>query len=48
MNLVYFVTPVMTPVECMPQPPVVYYPINNVKYRFPVPVIYSTPPVAVL
>lgn len=48
MASVFFVTPMMIPIECQPQPPVIYYPIKNVTFRFPIPVFYSTPPAAVL
>jgi len=50
MSYVYFAKPIYTPMEFLPpnQLPVVYFPLNNVRYRFPVPVLYSNPPPAVL
>jgi hypothetical protein len=50
MSFVYFVRPIYAAVEYAPQsyPPVVYYPINNMTFRFPVPVLYSTPPPMIL
>ena len=50
MGYVFFVTPVYTPVFYPPtaQPPVVYYPTKTVSYKFPIPMVYSTPPPAVL
>ena len=50
MSYVYFVTPIYTPVFYPPtaQPPVVYYPTKTVTYKFPIPMLYSTPPPAIL
>ncbi|HUK49423.1 MAG TPA: hypothetical protein VLV18_00185 [Terriglobales bacterium] len=48
MSMVYFVTPVMMPAEVQRPQPILYYPINYFAYRFPVPVLYPTPPIAVL
>jgi hypothetical protein len=48
MSMVYFVTPVMMPAEAQRPQPVLYYPLNYFAYRFPVPVLYPTPPIAVL
>jgi hypothetical protein len=50
MSYVYFVRPIYAPIIYPPTtcPPLVYYPLNNVTYRFPVPVLYSTPPGNVL
>jgi hypothetical protein len=48
MNYVYFAAPIMVPIECQPQPPLVFYPVNNVRFRFPIPVQYAPPPVAIL
>jgi len=48
MSYVYFAAPIMVPIECQPQPPVVFYPVNYVRFRFPIPVQYSPPPVAIL
>ena len=50
MSFVFFVRPIYTPFEFQPMapPPVVVYPVNNVKFQFPIPVLYSAPPAAVL
>jgi hypothetical protein len=48
MSMVYFVTPVMMPAETQRPQPVFYYPLNYLAYQFPVPVLYPTPPIAVL
>jgi len=50
MSFVFFVAPIHAPVlypPAMPLP-VVYAPVNNVTYRFPIPLLYSSPPPAVL
>jgi len=47
-SMVYFVTPVMMPAEAQRPQPVLYYPLNVMMYRFPVPVQYPAPPIAVL
>ena len=50
MGYVFFVTPIYTPVFYPPtaQAPVVYYPTKTVSYKFPIPMLYSTPPPAIL
>jgi hypothetical protein len=48
MDYVYFVSPLMMPAECQKPPPMLYYPVKPAMYRFPIPVWYSDPPIAVL
>jgi len=48
MEFVYYAAPIMVPIECQPQPPLVFYPVKNIKFRFPIPVQYAPPPVAIL
>ena len=48
MSYVFFAAPLMAPVEYQRGPPVAYLPFNNVVFRFPIPVMYTTPPVAIL
>jgi hypothetical protein len=50
MAFVYFVSPIYTPMLYPPisQYPVVYYPVKSSTYRFPIPVMYSSPPPAIL
>jgi hypothetical protein len=50
MSLVYFVTPIMAAVEYAPQPnpPMIYYPAKIMTFKFPIPLLYSTPPPAIL
>jgi hypothetical protein len=47
-SYVYFVTPLMMPAEAQRPQSVFYYPLNVIAYRYPVPVQYPTPPIAVL
>jgi hypothetical protein len=48
MGYVYFVSPLMMPAETQPPPKTYYYPVKGVMYRFPIPIMYSEPPIAVL
>jgi len=51
MGFIYFAKPIYMPMIFPPMvesPPLVFYPVNNITFRFPVPVLYSTPPVPVL
>ena len=50
MSFVYFVSPIYAAVEYAPPsyPPMFYYPVKPMKFRFPLPVLYSTPPPAIL
>jgi len=50
MSFVYFVRPIYSPVIYPPvtDAPLVYYPLNTVTYRFPIPVLYSAPPAMVM
>ncbi|MGP8070278.1 MAG: hypothetical protein ACLP5V_10345 [Candidatus Bathyarchaeia archaeon] len=48
MDYVYFLSPLMMPAECQAPQPMLYYPVKPAMYRFPIPVWYSEPPIAVL
>ncbi|MGD0423440.1 MAG: hypothetical protein ABSA92_08275 [Candidatus Bathyarchaeia archaeon] len=50
MSFVYFVSPIYSPVIYPPtaQFPIVYYPVKSSTYQFPIPLMYSTPPPAIL
>jgi len=49
MSYIYFVSPVMIPAETQNPPSMLYYPIRQANYTFPIPVMYAAPPpIAVL
>ena len=50
MSLVFFVTPTYNPVFFPPvaHPPMIFFPSQVTTYTFPIPMLYSTPPPAVL
>jgi len=48
MSYVYFLSPVMLPAELQRPTPVMYYPLRQVSYLFPMPLVYAPPPVPVL
>jgi hypothetical protein len=48
MSYVYFVSPVMMPAESQIPTSALYYPVKPAAYAFPIPVMYSEPPIPVL
>jgi hypothetical protein len=50
MAFTYFVTPIYAAAEYAPPnyPPMFYYPIKPMRFRFPLPVLYSAPAAMIL